>query len=366
MKILYITNGVSGPGGLERVLSIKASYLADAMNYDIHFLTLNKLSDELFYTFSDAITFHNIIATGNPIQYILKYRNEIKKIIAKIQPDVITVCDDGLKGLFLPLMINKPCPMIYERHVSKNIAIQKDQLSAIQKSTSWLLFKLMDFGANFYDRFVVLTNGNKKEWKLNNIAVIPNPLSFYPPEEEISTVTNKKVLAVGKQSFQKGYDRLLQSWKIVQDTHPDWELDIYGTISEKEALPELAKALGIENSVHFYAPVKNIASKYKEASIYVMSSRYEGFGMVLTEAMAYGVPCVSFDCPYGPSDIIQQNHDGILVPNHNTSTLANAMLSLMNDAQWRTKMGATARANVKRYLIEEIAIQWDNLFKSLI
>tara|TARA_R110002012_G_scaffold283304_2_gene473575 strand:+ start:19911 stop:21011 length:1101 start_codon:yes stop_codon:yes gene_type:complete len=365
LKILYITNGVSGPGGLERVLSIKASYLADTMNYDIHFLTLNKLSDELFYTFSDAITFHNIIASGNPIQYFLKYRRGIAKVISKIKPDVISVCDDGLKGLFLPLIINKPCPMIYERHVSKNISIKKDKLSIIQKSTSWLLFKFMDFGAKFYDRFVVLTNGNTKEWDLNNKLVIPNPLSFYPPTEEISTLTNKKVLAVGKQSFQKGYDRLLQSWSIVQTTHPDWELDIYGTISEKEALPELAKALKIESSVNFYAPVKNIAAKYKEASLYVMSSRYEGFGMVLTEAMAYGVPCVSFDCPYGPSDIISNHHDGILVPNHDTTALAHGMVSLMNDAQRRTEMGEMARVNVKRYLIEEIAVQWDNLFKSL-
>ena len=365
MRLLYLVNQIGGPGGLERVLSLKANYLVENYDYDIHFITLNEPQPQPFYDFSSKLVFHNMTVNGNPIKYIFEYTTQLRNLIKTIKPDVISVCDDGFKGFFVPLIVGKPCPMIYERHVSRNIALQNNNSLLSQIGVS-LKFRIMNILGRTYNNFIVLTDGNLNEWKIKNIKVIPNPLSFYPPEEEISTLTNKKVLAVGKQSFQKGYDRLLQSWKIVQDTHPDWELDIYGTISEKEALPQLAKALDIENSVHFYAPVKNIASKYKEASIYVMSSRYEGFGMVLTEAMAYGVPCVSFDCPYGPSDIIQQHHDGILVPNHDTTALANAMVSLMNDAQWRTKMGETARANVKRYLIEEIAVQWDNLFKSLI
>jgi len=365
MRLLYLVNQIGGPGGLERVLSLKANYLVQNYDYEIHFITLNEPNPEPFYYFSSKLVFHNIRVSGNPIKYIFEYTTHLRTLIKTIQPDVISVCDDGFKGFFVPLILGKPCPMIYERHVSRNIALQNNTSLLSEKIVS-LKFRIMNILGRTYTNFIVLTDGNLKEWKIKNIKVIPNPLSFYPPEEEMSTLTNKKVLAVGKQSFQKGYDRLLQSWKIVQETHPDWELDIYGTISEKEALPELAKALKVENSVNFHAPVKNIAAKYKEASMYVMSSRYEGFGMVLTEAMAYGVPCVSFNCPYGPSDIISHHQDGILVPNHDTAALANGMLSLMNDAQQRTRMGANARANVKRYLIEEIAQQWDNLFKSLL
>ena len=224
----------------------------------------------------------------------------------------------------------------------------------------------MDFGAAHYNKFIVLTQGNTKEWHNKNIQVIPNPLSFYPKNDEISILTNKKVLTVGKQSYQKGYDRLLQSWQLVNEKHPDWTLDIYGTISEAEKLKKLASQLNINKSVNFYSPIKNIAEKYKEASIYVMSSRYEGFGMVLTEAMAYGVPCVSFDCPYGPSDIISNGVNGFLVPNGDIPALSDKINKLIEDEPLRKSMGYKARIDVKRYLPDKIVSEWDQLFKDIL
>ena len=364
IKLLYITNGIDGPGGLERVLSIKASMLADTFEYEVHILTLNQDSKALFYDFSSKIKFHNIMAIGNPFQYIKQYRAGIKQQIAVIKPDIILVCDDGLKGLMLPLIIGKPFPMVYERHVSKNIEIKTDKRSLFFNMINKLKFKCMDLGASFYDAFVVLTQGNLNEWPLKNIQVIANPLSFYP--SEVSTLKNKKVIAVGKQCYQKGYDRLLKSWKYVNKKHPDWSLDIYGTISKDEALDSLAHTLGISDRVHFYPPVKNIADKYKEASIYAMSSRYEGFGMVLTEAMAYGVPCVSFDCPYGPGDIIKNGTDGFLVANGDIEDLSTKINGLIEDELLRHNMGKQARENVKRFLPINIIKQWDNLFKQLI
>jgi len=323
MKLLYILNRIDGPGGLERVLSIKASMLADKYDYDVHIVTLNQENHkDLFYEFSSKITYDNVIAKGNPITYILNYRKGFKKCIKKNNPDVIIVCDDGIKGLLFPLVVGKKRPMIYERHVSKNIAVKKDNISKVQQVITRLKFKIMDFGGGLYDRFIVLTNGNTKEWSLNNLKVIPNPLSFFPSEENISHLNNKKVLAVGKQSYQKGYDRLLKAWEIVNKQYPDWHLDIYGSFDQNMQLDKQAKDLNILDVVHFFKPIKNISEKYAEASIYVMSSRYEGFGMVLTEAMAHGVPCVSFNCPYGPSDIISHDKDGLLVPNDDIAGLA--------------------------------------------
>ncbi|WP_108868359.1 glycosyltransferase family 4 protein [Aquimarina aquimarini] len=366
MKLVYIVNRIDGPGGLERVLSIKASMLADHYDYDIHIITLNQDETTLFYNFSPKLTYHNITVTGNSLKYMYTYVSEMKRMIKKISPDIIIVCDDGLKGFLVPLALGKPCPMVYERHVSKNVEIKQGKPSLFDKIITRIKFGIMNFGGKFYDHFVVLTQGNLNEWNLKNLKVIPNPLSFYPNDTDISTLVNKKVLAVGKQSFQKGYDRLLHSWKEVAEKFPEWSLDIYGTIDKKEGLDDLAIKLNIKSSVNLYPPEKNIAEKYKEASIYVMSSRYEGFGMVLTEAMAYGVPCVSFDCHYGPSDIIADHKNGLLVENNDIQGLADAIALLIENNETRKVMGKNARDDVKRYLPEKIVAEWDEVFKKMI
>lgn len=360
MKILYITNGITGAGGLERVLAVKASKLAE-MGHEVHILTLNHNDAAIFYDFSPKIIYHDIKVTGSFISYILKYRKGIGHVIKDIKPDVISVCDDGLKGFFIPLLF-KGCPIIYERHVSKIIAIGPDP-SLLKRIFTTLKFGLMNSLAKNFDRFVVLTRDNISEWKLNNIVVIPNPLSFYP--DSSSTLQNKKVIAVGKQSFQKGYDRLLESWQFVQMEHPDWELDIYGKFNPSQKLEEQAERLGITRSVNFYEAVRNIEEKYLESSIYVMSSRFEGFGMVLIEAMACGVPCVSFDCPCGPSDIIQHDVDGFLVKNGDINSLAVHISKLISDETMRKEMGKNAKQDVKRFLPEIIIKKWDDLFKEL-
>jgi glycosyltransferase involved in cell wall biosynthesis len=364
MKLLYITNGINGAGGLERVLSVKASYLVDVMGYEVHILRLNEGDVSSFYTFSPQIILHSIKVGGNSLQYTSAYLRGIIRTIKDINPDLISVCDDGLKAFFLPLVLGNRIPIVYERHVSKEIELNVDFF--IWKKV-WIRFKwkLMATLANRFSKFIVLTNGNKKEWPdLKNLAVIPNPTSFYPISS--SYLVNKKVIAIGKQGYQKSYDRLLEAWHLVYQQHSDWELEIYGKIETEEKLEEQALKLGICEKISFYPPTQEIESKYLEASIYVMSSRFEGFGMVLIEAMACGVPCISFDCPHGPADIITDGVDGILVENGDVAGLANALIRLIENEELRKKMGTAAKGNVMRFLPETILPQWDTLFKELI
>lgn len=363
MRLLYITNGVNGAGGLERVLSIKASYLADYYNYEVSILSLNDNHLYPFYTFSNKIKMLSISVSGNPLQYFLSYKKGIQEMVRQLKPDVIAVCDDGLKAFFIPKLLGSKIPIIYERHVSKEIEMNEG-FSAFKKIIIKSKWKLMEeLGSNF-SRFIVLTNGNTNEWKsLKNVAVIPNPLSFYPSTS--SSLQNKKVIAVGKQGYQKGYDRLLNSWQLVNEKFPDWQLEIYGTIAPEFELQQLAQELGIDQSVFFFSPEKDIQSKYLDSSVYVMSSRYEGFGMVLIEAMACGIPCVSFDCNYGPSDIIENDVDGFVVTNGDCDSLASRIIELISDEALRITMGTKAKENVKRFLPETIVQQWDELFKAI-
>lgn len=360
MKLLYITNGINGAGGLERVLAVKASYLADQLGYEVHILSLNEPQPHPFYTFSDKIHFHSCEVKGNPLQYIFSYVKGIKNTVSIIKPDVISVCDDGLKGFFVPLFLGKKVPIIYERHASVQLNFSSHSIGF---TTKVLHFLMQQLGRTF-DVFVVLTNGNLKEWKSKNVLVIPNPLSFYP--DATSELNTKRVIAVGSHSYNKGYDLLLAAWAQVVAIYPDWVLHIYGKYDSDHIFIKLAKQFTIEKNILFSPPVSAIENEYLKSSIMVLSSRSEGFGMVLIEAMACGVPCVAFDCPHGPADIISHEEDGLLVKAQDVNALVASINRLVQDEALRIKMGAHARENVKRYLPEQIMPLWDTLFKKLV
>lgn len=364
MRLLYITNQICGSGGLERVLSIKASYLAEKLDYDIHILTLNQFDEPLFYEFSKKITLHDITVKGNLISYFNQYRKGIRKIYKQLDPDIVIVCDDGLKGLLLPPLLIKGKPLVYERHVSKNIELKSDSPTILSRVKTKITHSLMNYGAKKYDRFVVLTKGNATEWNSENVVVIPNPMSFAP--NEYSDVANKIALVVGRHAYQKGYDRLLKIWAIAHKNFPEWKLNIYGKINKSLGYEDLAIELGLQDSVNFFNPVKNIQEKYKESSIYAMSSRFEGFPMVLIEAMGYGLPCISFDCPWGPEEAITDGENGFIIENGDIPDFAEKLELLMDRFELRQRMGKHAVQKSLQYLPERIVPLWDKLFKELL
>lgn len=366
MKVLYITNAIHGSGGLERVLSLKANYLLERHDYEVFVVSINSENVKHFYNFNAAVKFYNINVKGNPINYFIKYKKGIRKVIKSINPDVISVCDDGLKGLLVPLIFGKKTPVIYERHASVNLNFgDKNRTSFLQIIKKYLTHKLMIFGAKKFDAFVILTRGNKDDWPGVKCSVIPNPISF--ENEDVSKNNSQKiVLAVGSQSYNKGYDRLIDIWSIVSKKHLDWKLEIFGKIDESLNLQRHIEALGLDTSISFNKPVKNIVQQYKKASIFALTSRSEGFGMVLIEAMSFGVPCISFNCPHGPADIIKDGEDGFLIENGEIQEFAKSIIRLIEDAELRNSLGANAIENVKRYSPDTIIPIWDKLFKSLV
>ena len=215
------------------------------------------------------------------------------------------------------------------------------------------------------DRFVVLTDEDKASWsEIKNVMVIHNPLSF--KVQKISSHNTKRVIAVGRYTYQKGIDLLLRTWQKVEKQCPDWELAIFGD-GDKTPYEKMAVDLGIDLSRCFLnGRTDKIREEYAKSSIYVLSSRFEGFGMVLVEAMACGLSVVSFACPCGPRDIIKNGVDGFLVDNGDVEQLTQQLVLLMKDETKRLLTSDAAIQNVQRFQLEQIGEKWKNLFEDVV
>ena len=214
------------------------------------------------------------------------------------------------------------------------------------------------------DQFVVLTEEDRLAWpELKNICVIPDPLPFTP--QRVSPLTDKRVIAVGRYVYQKGFDLLLKAWAQVEKEFPDWELSIFGE-GDRTPYVKLMEGLGIHpENCHLETRSSDIENEYCHSSLFVFSSRFEGFGMVLVEAMACGLPVVSFDCPCGPKDIVEDGEDGLLIEAGKVSALANGLQTLMSSPEKRTSMSEAAQKNAQRFIIGYVAQLWKQLFETV-
>jgi glycosyltransferase involved in cell wall biosynthesis len=216
------------------------------------------------------------------------------------------------------------------------------------------------------DRLLLLTQEDADLWAgrgLNNVGFMPNPLPMMP--EAASPRTEKVVASVGRLSHQKGIDMLLDAWAEAAPQQPGWRLKIYGAGELEAPLKAQCTELGLDDSVEWAGQTSDVPGALRGASVFIQSSRGEGFPLALLEAMACGLPCAAFDCAPGVHEIIEDGVDGLLARPGNTSELARQVVRLMADAELRDGMGELARANVQRYTPESITQRWEDLFTFL-
>ncbi|MEU8792589.1 glycosyltransferase [Streptomyces sp. NPDC048643] len=213
------------------------------------------------------------------------------------------------------------------------------------------------------DRMLALTREDADLWirqGMNNVSFMPNPLPFMP--EVPSPRTENVVVSIGRLHDQKGIDMLLDAWSETAPLHPDWRLRIYGSGEDEEILRKQCTALGLDDSVDWMGRTSDVPGALRGGSVFVLSSRGEGFPLAVMEAMAAGVPCAAFDCAPGVHEIIRDGEDGLLATLGNTGELARRLDTLMSDKALRDTMGEAARVNVQRFTTGEVVRRWEELF----
>ncbi len=377
LKLVYITPALYMAGGVERVLTLKANYLAEHFGYDITIILTEGKDKPLFYPLSDKIKVINLDINFEELWHCsfikkvfvyLKKQRQYKKLLTaelmRIHPD-ITISLLRREINFIN-EIHDGSKKIGELHVNR-----ANYRNFKTEEANWLKNLFARFWSHGLvnhlkklDKLVVLTEKDREAWvELDNVVSIPNPLSFVP--SSVSRMTGKRVICVARYSHEKGIDLLLKAWKEVESQIDDWRLDVFGE-GERSPYEQLIDNLGIDRAhCALNGRTTDVEKEYCNSSVFVLSSRFEGFGMVIVEAMACGLPVVAFDCPWGPQAIISDGEDGLLVENGNPSALAQGLIALMKDDGKRKIMSEAALRNVQRFQIEHIAKQWKKLFEEI-
>lgn len=378
MRIAYIYPALTTVGGADRVIVNKANYFADVYGYEVYIITAHQNGQPSFFPLSDkvnhldlAVNFneqyrHSFFVRGFIYFKLLRvYKRKLSDLLKELKADfVLTTISRDIDFLN---SIHDGSIKIAEAHVAKDFIrnfhlLKKKNL--LYKIIGNIWTNRLEHAIKKFSAFVVLTQRDAEAWSnIRQAVVIPNSIPFWP--EQASLCTNKNIISVGRLNEQKGFERLIEAWSYIACQHSDWKLYIYGNGELESFLNLFIQDRNVSDSLFIINPVKNIIDKYLESSIYIMSSRFEGFGMVLVEAMTCGVPVIAFDCPHGPADLITEGEDGFLVENGNIQKLAEKISYLIVNESLRIKMGQKARENIKRYGQDQIMQKWIDLFQLL-
>lgn len=377
MKIVYIIGGLHAPNGMSQVLSQKVNYLAKHTDNEIYIVLTEKANQPFYYQLEKNVNIINFDLNFDEldtmpvirkmffyIQKQQKYKRLLSDYLTGLKADIVVSA--MRRDINFLNDIKDGSRKIGEMHFNKSNYREFNKPFLPQCLNEFITDKWrgkLIKEIKRLNKFIVLTHEDKNEWfELDNIAVIPNPISCLP--DKVSVCTNPKVIAAGRYTWQKGFDMLIESWTLVNQKYPDWELHIYGT-GDNQTYQSSADKKGLNKSVICHTSTSVLMEKFQDSSIFVLSSRYEGFGLVIVEAMGTGLPCVSFACPCGPKDIIADGKNGYLVEPNNVEALAERICHLIENGGLRKEMGKNARKRAEDFTEEKIMRQWIDLFENI-
>lgn len=379
MKIAYVIDSLASKGGAERILTDKMNFLATRFGYEVYVITCyqNPTEDTNVYVLSDKVKqidlkihYYGQYRYDYPFRLWVKssiYRQMVRGLtdaVQRIDPDILV----GLGYFNADAVIGIKCraKKVIESHEARIFTMSNKGFSRSIFSKAFMrLYRkyYLRKVERHADAVVTLTKGDAREWvKAKRIEIIPN-FTMMPIIH--NACDSKRVIAVGRLEWQKGFDRLIESWGIVNSRHPDWRLDIFGSGALKNDLLHCIQSHGLEQKVIIRPFTENISKEYSNSSIFALSSHFEGFALVLLEAMQSGLPCVTFDCPFGPSDVVADGRNGYVVKDGDIKTFAEKLCSLIESDELRRQFSKASVERAQLFDAEHIMAQWKKLFEEL-
>ncbi|MCH5222374.1 MAG: glycosyltransferase family 4 protein [Muribaculaceae bacterium] len=377
MKIVYCLNSISHFGGIATVITTKANALADIEGNQVYVCVSDYVDSYLSRRLSPKVNLINLDINYYQDDWksrwhllratIIKrhrHKKALKETLNSINPDIVISAGQSEK-YFLPKIKGK-WKSIREIHFVTNY---RDYIafSAIEKLVNKLItFYDFRWKIRSYDHVVLLTHEDRqRNWNnKSGVSVIPNPLTIVASEK--AALDSKKIITLGRFVYQKDYPSLIRAYSIVANRYPDWKLIIYGDGSQEQSIRKQIASLKLTDKILLPGVTESPVEALAEASLFVLSSKFEGFGLTIIEAMAVGLPVVSYECPCGPKDVISDGRDGFLVKTGDEQALAEKIIYLIENPQVRKQMGAAAKLKSLDYSIERITQMWMELFNSLI
>ncbi len=373
---MFCIHSTYNPGGMERVLLNKAKWISEKKGWKVTVVTTDQHGRPPFYPFLEEIRMIDLGINYSEdngktlplkIAGYLSKRRKHKKLLTELlmreRADVVVSLYPS-ESSFIPY-IKDGSRKVLELHLNRFFRLQY-----ARKGLIGLIDRLRTIHdkiiASRFDKFVVLTEEDKGYWgDMKNIEVIPNAAREMDTEGA-DVAESRRVIAVGRLDYQKGFDRLVEVWNTVKKWDSDgWRLDIFGQGEWQDMLQDMIKMYGLEESLKLNAPTKDIVREYEKSAILVMSSHYEGLPMVMVEAMACGLPVVTFDFKCGPKDILEDKVNGMVVKDGDLDGFASGLLMLMEDTKMRERMSVEARKVVEKYSEEKVMEKWVSLFEGL-
>ena len=380
MRIVYVTETMVSSGGTEKMLSEKASYLVDVFGYDVTIISCTQIAGQAnTFPLSQnvkqinlAIPYYRQYHYGYPKRLLVKWETNqaLKKLLTKtihqIDPDIVI----GVARFAADIVTTIKCraKKIIECHEARPfiMADMEGNRALVSRLYTNLIMKKRYFRMieRHADVVVTLTEGDSHLWKkARHLEVIPNFSTM--AVSRMADYKNKRVIAVGRLSAEKGYDRLLKIWKRVSPQHQDWSLEFFGDGKLHHMLTNMIHDLQLLN-VTINPPTPHISEEYSKSAICVMTSHFEGFPLVLLEAIRHGLPCIAFDCPFGPASIIKDGICGYLIEENSIEQYAQKLSLLMDQEDIWKSLSKEAIKRGEDFSVETVMNRWRQLFEDLV